>query len=84
MTTKLTSREFNHDTARAKRAADVGPVNITDRGRPSHVLINFEDYVKLAAQHPSIAELLSRPPGIEDIEFVIPTPGDVAQPALFD
>ena len=84
MTTKLTSREFNQDTARAKRAADVGPVYITDRGRPSHVLMNFEDYVKLAAQHQSIAELLSQPPGIEDIEFVIPTLGDVAQPALFD
>lgn len=84
MTTKLTSREFNQDTARAKRAADVGPVYITDRGRPSHVLMSFDDYVKLAAQHQSIAELLSQPQGIEDIDFVIPRLGDVAEPALFD
>jgi len=33
--TKLSSREFNQDTSRAKRAAKRGPVFITDRGRPS-------------------------------------------------
>ena len=31
-TTVLSSREFNQDTGRAKRAADSGPVFITDRG----------------------------------------------------
>ena len=30
--TTLSSREFNHDTGRAKRAALKGPVFITDRG----------------------------------------------------
>jgi hypothetical protein len=34
MTTKVTSREFNQDTGRAKRAAQDGPVYITDRGHP--------------------------------------------------
>jgi hypothetical protein len=29
----LTSREFNQDVARAKRAANQEPVTITDRGR---------------------------------------------------
>ena len=29
--TKLSSREFNQDTSRAKRAAKKGPVFITDR-----------------------------------------------------
>src|SRR2546429_2100256 len=43
-TTKLSSREFNQDTSRAKRAAKRGPVFITDRGRPSHVLLTVEEY----------------------------------------
>ena len=48
-TNKLTSREFNQDTGGAKRAAQSGPVYITDRGRPSHVLLSFESYMRLAA-----------------------------------
>jgi prevent-host-death family protein len=43
----FSSREFNQDTARAKRAAKHGPVIITDRGEPSHVLISFEEYERL-------------------------------------
>ena len=33
--TTLSSREFNHDAGRAKKAALHGPVFTTDRGRPS-------------------------------------------------
>lgn len=84
MTTRLTSREFNQDTGGAKRAAQGGPVYITDRGRPSHVLMTFEDYQKLAARQPSIAELLSVPRGIEDIEFDFPRDRSTAEPAQFD
>lgn len=39
--TTLSSREFNQDTSRAKKAADAGPVIITDRGRPAHVLLSI-------------------------------------------
>jgi prevent-host-death family protein len=84
MTTKLTSREFNQDTAGAKRAADTGPVYITDRGRPSHVLLAFEDYRKLAAVQPTMIELLSDPTGVADVEFEVPRQSDVAEPARFD
>lgn len=45
--TVLSSREFNQDTARAKRAAKNGPVFITDRGKPSHVLLSIEEYERL-------------------------------------
>ena len=45
--TTLTSREFNQDTARAKRAAKHGPVFITERGTPSHVLMSFEEYERI-------------------------------------
>ena len=39
--TTLSSRQFNQDTSRAKKAAIAGPVFITDRGRPAHVLLTF-------------------------------------------
>lgn len=41
--TTLSSRELNQDVSRAKRAARHGPVLITDRGKPAHVLLSFED-----------------------------------------
>ncbi len=44
MTTAFTSREFNQDTSRAKREARNGPVFITDRGKPTHVLMTIETY----------------------------------------
>lgn len=66
--TTISSREFNQDTSRAKQAANKGPVFITDRGRPAHVLLTIEDYQELSGSRASIADLLSMP-GVEDIEF---------------
>ena len=65
-TRKLTSRQFNQDTGGAKKAAQTGPVYITDRGKPSHVLLTFADYQRLAANQSSIIDLLGEPAGIED------------------
>lgn len=59
--TKLSSREFNQDTGKAKRAARRGPVFITDRGRPSHVLLTVEEYQKLTKGQKSITDLLEMP-----------------------
>ena len=83
-TTKLTSREFNQDTGGAKRAARLGPVYITDRGQPSHVLLTFADYERLAANQPSIIELLAEPAGVEDVGLEIPTNRAPAVPARLD
>ena len=41
--TTLSSRELNQDVTRAKKATRNGPVFITDRGKPAHVLLSFED-----------------------------------------
>lgn len=68
MTATLTSREFNQDTARAKREAASGPVFVTDRGRPTHVLLTVEAYERLAKPKRSIIDMLSMP-GMEDIEI---------------
>jgi prevent-host-death family protein len=83
-TTTLTSREFNQDSGRAKRAAQSGPVYITDRGRPSYVLLTFESYERLTTHQTSMTELLSSSPGVEDADSEIPVSRQVAEPARFD
>ena len=70
-TTRLSSREFNQDTSKAKRAAKRGPVFITDRGRPSHVLLTVEEYERITGEQRSIADLLAMPEAAE-IEFEAP------------
>lgn len=64
----VTSRAFNQDTSGAKRASMSGPVFITDRGRPAHVLLSMTDYLKLTQPSGSIADMLGMP-GIEDIDL---------------
>jgi len=69
--TTLSSREFNQDTSRAKKAAEHGPVFITDRGRPAHVLMTVREYQRLSGTPSDITDLLSMP-GIADIDFEAP------------
>lgn len=69
--TTLSSREFNQDTSRAKKAAANGPVFITDRGRPAHVLLSIDQYNKLAGKRQNIMDLLDMP-GIDEIDFEFP------------
>lgn len=66
--TTLTSRELNQDIGRAKREAKKGPVFITDRGKPAHVLLSIEDYERLTKPRRTLAEALYMP-GMEDIEI---------------
>ena len=70
-TTIITSREFNQDVSRAKREALKGPVFITDRGQPSHVLISIETWQKIAHSDAGIVDLLAMPEGA-DIDFDAP------------
>jgi prevent-host-death family protein len=51
--TTLSSREFNQDTSKAKKAAKSGPVFITDRGRPAHVLLSIEHSSRWWRQPPA-------------------------------
>ncbi len=78
--TTLSSRELNHDVTKAKKAAKEGPVFITDRGKPAHVLLSFEEYQKLTQQRRNIADALAMP-GVEDIEFNPPRANITARPA---
>jgi prevent-host-death family protein len=59
--TTISSREFNQDVSKVKRASSNGPVFITDRGRPAHVLLTIQDYQSLTKTKESIVELLAMP-----------------------
>ena len=81
--TTLSSRSFNQDTSGAKKAAADGPVFITDRGRTTHVLLTYEDYLKLAGPQESLLEALAMKEG-GDIEFDPPKlQGPIWRPADF-
>ncbi|TCR00464.1 type II toxin-antitoxin system Phd/YefM family antitoxin [Neorhizobium sp. JUb45] len=67
-TSSLTSREFNHDVGRAKKAAETGPVVITDRGRPSHVLMTYGEFERLTGKRHNLVDVLSMP-GLSNIDF---------------
>lgn len=69
--TTISSREFNQAASEAKRAANKGPVFITDRGRPAHVLISFQEYQRLTMQRRSIADALAMPDAA-DVDFEPP------------
>lgn len=82
--TTFSSRQFNQDTSKAKTAAQDGPVFITDRGKPAHVLLTYDEYRRLTSSRSKIADLLAMPEMTEAIEFEPPRLGDVAKHAKFD
>jgi prevent-host-death family protein len=73
--TTLSSRDFNQDTSKAKKAARKGPVFITDRGRPAHVLLSIEEYRKITDKPQNIADMLAMPDA-DLVEFEPPRLGD--------
>ena len=82
--TTLTSREFNQDTSRAKKATKRGPVFITDRGKPAHVLVSFDEYLRLTNRRQGdLIDDLGLPEGVEDAVLEVPSMKDHARPADF-
>jgi prevent-host-death family protein len=67
----ISSRAFNQDVGKAKRAAEEGPVTITDRGKPAFVLMKHEDYKRLSGHRKSLVDMLAddRPEADFDFEF---------------
>jgi prevent-host-death family protein len=80
--TTLSSREFNQDAGRAKKAAQNGPVFITDRGRPAHVLLKIEDYQKLVGGGRSLLDAIADDGEGGDFDFEPPKlEGPIGRPA---
>jgi prevent-host-death family protein len=49
MPVTFTARQHNQDASSVKRAANDGPVFITERGKPAHVLMTISAYEQLKA-----------------------------------
>jgi len=81
--TTLSSRELNQDVTKAKKAAKSGPVFITDRGKPAHVLLSIEEYQQLVGKKQSLVDALSMP-GIADIEIEFPRWRELPRSADFE
>jgi len=80
--TTLSSRQFNQDASKAKKAAMAGPVFITDRGKPAHVLLTFDEYKRICGGRTKIADLLAMP-DVTEVELEIPRWRDLALAADF-
>ena len=61
----ISSREFNQDVSQAKRLARIEPVFVTDRGRPTHVLMSIDSYRRLSGETENVVDLLAMP-GVPD------------------
>ncbi|MBN2971515.1 type II toxin-antitoxin system Phd/YefM family antitoxin [Roseomonas aeriglobus] len=68
MSIVFSSRDFNRDPASIKRAAQAGPVFITDRNKPSLVVLAIKDYERLAGRGKSLFDVLATD-GDHDFEF---------------
>lgn len=82
MSATFTSREFNRDPGGIKRAALSGPVFITDRNKPSLVVLAIKDYERLAGCGASLLDLLM-PGDDQDFDFEPPKAAPGARAAEF-
>ncbi|WP_174278326.1 type II toxin-antitoxin system Phd/YefM family antitoxin [Sphingomonas bacterium] len=55
----ITSRAFNQDVSAAKRLAQLGPVFVTDRGRPTHVLLSVDTFRQMTGPAETIVDQLA-------------------------
>lgn len=81
--TKVSSRELNQDIGKAKRAAQSGPVVITDRGKEAFVLLTVDAYRKLTGEKRSLANALTMTE-VAEIDFEPPRAFVEAKPEVFD
>lgn len=86
-TTTISDLEFSENAIEATRASESGPVFITEHGVPSHVLLSFSEYRKIALDGKNILELLSMPEGVDtcdEFDAILEHPRDLHKPFEFD
>ena len=66
MTKMVSAREFNQQTSRISKVAATEPVVITDRGRPSRVLMSYEEYQRLKGPGRTLHDLAMSLPEVPD------------------
>ncbi len=80
----MSSREFNQSTGTAKVAALTGPVFVTDRGRPSHVLLSYDQYRQLTNGMRTLADVMGGTPDAGEVDLELPERRSVSSPAVFE
>ena len=55
----LSSRVFNQDVSQAKRLANEQPVFVTDRGKPTHVLLSFSAFQEMVSPRATFIEQIA-------------------------
>lgn len=80
-TSTWSSRDFNQNTNGAKAAAERGPVIITQRGTPSHVLLTYSRYLALSRREPNLVALLEMDDDGPPVEFDAPVATPELRPA---
>lgn len=55
----VSSRAFNQDVSQAKRLARAEPVFVTDRGKPTHVLLSIDAFRQLTGTGETVIDLLA-------------------------
>ncbi len=79
----FTSREFNREPGRIKRAAAEGPVVITERGKPIMAVLAYGTYESLRDGSGTILDALDME-GVGDIEIDFPRAKAPPRAATFD
>lgn len=79
----FSSRDFNREPGRIKRAAIDGPVVITERGRPIIAVMPFAEYERLKAPPSNILDALDMDE-VGDLELDFRWPTSIPRPAVFD
>jgi hypothetical protein len=83
MVNRMTDGEFQRPPEVATRAAATGPVYITDRGCPTHVLLTYAAYEGLTGDAESGLDRLGHPVGVESVHLGVRRDTEVSQPADF-
>lgn len=82
MPTIFTAREYNQDASRVKRAASKGPVIITERGKPAHVMMTMAAYERLK-RHQAKPPLVAFLEGLALDDLDLDRPSDVGRDTPF-
>lgn len=79
----MNSRTFARDAGAVKRAAQQGPVIITERGTPALAVLCIEDYYRLTGQTggPSLLQAMQALQAPEGVELELPARAGAASAA---
>ena len=70
----VSSREFNREPSRVKRAAATQDVIVTERGKPTLAVISYDQYRRMKGEPHTLLELFESLPNTSDIDVEFDRP----------